>query len=261
MVKKILSIVLWVITAAALIMLFVFGRKKYRATPLKGIRVNVELCQAKGFIEKDSLIAQIWSLCDKDQPVTIANIDMEKIRQLLDSNPWIAHSDAYIGLNDSLIINIKEYDPVLRMYAVAGHKKTRQSFYVTRDGFIIPTSSRYIPHLIIANGNYDLDTLALNSNIADSLYLNSGLVETLTIAQAIEKDNFFKQNIGQIYRNTSNEYEIVVNNLPIQVIVGDTCAIDNKLQRLKRMLESPVEMEEYKTMSLKYKNQIVCTKK
>ena len=50
----------------------------------------------------------------------------------------------------------------------------------------------------------------------------------------------------------------------MQVILGDTCMVDNKLYRLKVLLEKyqgTSELEAYQSMNLKYNNQIVCTKK
>ena len=259
MVKKILSIVLWVVTGAAIIVLFAFARKGYLENPLKGIHLNVERSQAIGFVENDSIIAKASAICGMERQASISEIDMMKLRRMLNDNPWIEQSSVYVDLNDTLRITAIEYEPALRVYNLEG-----RSVYLTREGVIIPSSPRYTPHLIIASGSYGFTTPRSNGNIADSLYLNSGLAEALAIANAISKDQFLQEHIGQIYRNTDNEYEVIVNNLPIQVIVGDTCAVDNKLHRLKVLLEkyqNTTELEGYKTMSLKYKNQIVCTKK
>ena len=259
MVKKILSIVLWVVTGAALVVLFIFGRKSYLETPLKGISLVVERSHAKGFVEDDSIIAHTYALCGMDHQAAIATVDMMRLGRMLESNPWIAASGAHIGLSDTLFIKAREYEPVLRVY-----NRNGLSVYLTSDGVVIPSSPRYTPHLIIASGNYDFAMPSKNGLIADSLYRNTGLDETLVIAQAIGKEPFLREHIGQIYRNNDNEYELIVNNLPVQVLLGDTSAVDNKLYRLKALLEKyhgTEELTHYKSMSLKYKNQIVCTKK
>ena len=259
MVKKILSIVLWVVTGAAIIVLFAFARKSYLEAPLKGIGLNVERTHSVGFVEKDSIISQARSICGMDRHTVIADIDMTRLHRMLDENPWIARSSVYIDLNDTLRLSATEYEPALRVYNREG-----RSVYLTHEGVIIPSSPRYTPHLIIASGNYGFTIPRRNGNIYDSLYLDSGLAEALSIAEAIEKDPFLKEHIGQIYRNNDNDHEVVVNNLPIQVIVGDTCEIGDKLFRLKALLEKyqgTTELESYQSMNLKYKNQIVCTKK
>ena len=259
MVKKILSIILWVITGAAIVVLFIFGRKSYLETPLKGISFAIERYHEKGFIESDSILARAQAICGMERQASIASVDMMQLRRMLDSNPWIAEAGAHIGLNDTLFIKAREYEPMLRVYNSNG-----LSVYVTAEGVIIPSSPHYTPHLIIASGNYNFAMPQKNGNTADSLYRNSGLDETLSIAKAIGKDQFLIDHIGQIYRNNDNEYELIVNNLPVQVLLGDTCDIDSKLHSLEVLLEKYHGTEEllnYRTMNLKYKNQIVCTKK
>ena len=244
MVKKILSIVLWVITGGALIVLFAFGRSKYLETPLKGIELRLERSHADGFVDRDTLLAHAEKVCDLAHQNKIADINMEKVYKLLTDNPWIERGSAFIDLNDTLFIEAKEYEPVLRVYGMDG-----RSVYVTAEGVVIPSSPRYTPHLMIASGHFVEEM---------------GIPEALVIAKAINNDEYLSEHIGQIYLNQDNEFEVTVNNLPAKVIVCDTSAIEDKLSRLKVLLEKYNNTEEligYKTLDLKYKNQIVCTKK
>ncbi len=244
MVKKILRIVLWVVTGAALIVLFVAGRKWYLETPLKGIQIHLERSHADGFVQKDSLMAYAEAVSGLRQHARISSVDMQRISKLLSDNPWIERGSAFIDLNDTLSITAKEYEPVLRVFGVDG-----RSVYVTAEGTLIPSSPHYTPHLLIASGNFDEQ---------------SGIAEALAIAQAINADAYLTEHIGQIYRNQDQEFEVTVNNLPAKVILGDTTDLDSKLLRLRTLLEKYNNTEEligYKTLDIKYKNQIVCTKK
>lgn len=258
MVKKILKIALWVITGAALIVLFVFARKWYMETPLKGISFQLERSHWDGFVQKDSVIAYAKAICDMEHNASISTVDMMKIQKMLDANPWIERASAYIGLNNTLMIQAKEFEPVLRVY---NHNK--RSVYVTRNGVIFPSSPHYSPRVIIANGNYDFPTPSKNSVVTDSTYAKTGIGEALNIAIAIEKDTFLTCCVGQIYRDENNEYELAVNNLPAKVILGNIEELNDKLTRLAILLEKyngTEELKPYKILNLKYKNQIVCTK-
>ena len=258
MVKKILRIVLWALTGAALAVLFVFGRKWYLDTPLQGVRFNLERHHPTGFVEPDSVIDYMEALCDLQGQTHLNRIELWKVQQYLNANPWIEQAGAYIGLNDSLIIQAKEYEPVLRVF----NRDTR-SVYVTAEGMLLPTSDRYTPRILLASGHYDFPVLARRCPVSDSLYLGSGIQETLHIALAIQRDPFLNGSIGMIYRNSHNEYELMVNNLEARVVLGDSSMVDTKLARLKTLLEKYLgtdELNGYKTLNLRYKNQIVCTK-
>lgn len=258
MVKKILSIVVWVITGAALVALFVFARQGFIKTPLQGVVFDLERQGNKGFVEKDTAIANIEELCGIHEHASIGSVDLMKIQKLLNSNPWVESASAYIGLNDTLMVKAKEYCPIARVFNDNG-----KSVYVTREGVILPSNKIYTPRLIIASGNYQFPTGEDSAQLTDSAYAESGISETLAITKAVLADDFLRGSVGQIYRNNKKQYEITVNSLPARVIVGDTTNIKQKMSRLRTLLEKHSGTEEltgYKTLDLRYKNQIVCTK-
>ena len=257
MVKKILSIILWVVTGGALVVLFAFGRKTYLNTPLKGINFSFEQANSKGCVEKDTLLSYIEALCDIQHEAKISSINMMGIKKLLCDNPWIEQASGYIGLNDTLTLKAKEYKPALRVF-----NKEGKSVFVSEKGIIIPFSPKHSPRLIIANGDFDFPTPKQNACMTDSIYAPTGISEALHIATAINNDPFLSGSIGQIYKN-DKEYELVVNDLPARAVLGDTCATNDKLSRLRTLLEKysgTHELLPYKSLNLKYKNQIVCTK-
>jgi cell division protein FtsQ len=258
MVKKILRIVLWALTGAALVVLFVFGRKWYLETPLKGVRFDLERHHPTGFVEHDSVVGYMEALCNLEGQTPLHRIKLREVQQYLNNNPWVEQSGAYIGLNDTLIIHAKEYEPVLRVF-----NQNTQSVYVTAEGMLLPSSEHYTPRMLLASGQFDFNVLKHRCPVSDSLYLGSGIQEALHIALAIQRDPFLNSCIGLIHRNSRNEYELMVNNLDARVVLGDTCLVDTKLARLRTLLEKYLGTEElngYKTLNLRYKNQIVCTK-
>lgn len=258
MVKKIMSIVLWVLTGAALALLFVFGRTHYLETPLQGISLKIEREHPNGFVVKDTMLRQFEVICDMKHHARISKIDLLKIQKKLQTNPWVETSSAYIGLNDTLMVKVKEYEPMLRVFNMDG-----ESVYITQEGVIFPSCPHHTPRTIIANGHFNYPEPHKGDRVCDSLFRASGIQEALVIVEAIQKDDFLAGTIGQIYKNTHDEYELMVNNLQARVLLGDTVGVDSKLSHLKTLLEHYSGTEElagYKTVNLKYKNQIVCTK-
>lgn len=256
MVKKILSILVWVITAGGIVTLFIFSRMNYLSTPLKSISINMDGNTGHKFVDKDTLLCEIGSICHISSKNSIGNIDMLQIERHLNNNPWIEKSTAYIGLDSVLYINLKEYEPALRVF-----NKSGKSMYVTEQGEVFPTSKTYTPRVLIASGNFDFPT---DAKMADSVYQDSGIADALYIRQAIQKDEFMQSCIGQIFRNEAGEFEIAVNEIKAKVILGDTCQIDDKLLKMKTFLKHKLgseELDNYSKVNLKFKNQIVCTKK
>ena len=254
MVKKILSIVLWVATAAGLIVLFIFAREDYLNQPLKAVQIITET--DTGFVRKNELRNEIWQLCGKSN---IGTVNMIAIQQRLNNNPWIEENSSYVDLDGTLNVSFKEYEPKFRVFGKGG-----RSVYVTNEGIVIPTSPLYTPYVLVASGNFDLTSDSLSYRLNDTLDSDRNLVNALHWFKAIEENIFVKNCVGQLYCNGRNQFELTVRGLDARVIVGDTCDAADKLYRLevfmKQRIDSP-ETRILKSINLNYKNQIVCTKR
>lgn len=254
MVKKILSILLWVVTAAGIVLLFVFAREDYLHTSLKSIRLLPST--DTGFVRKTALHDEIERLCNKRN---VGTVDMMAIQKVMDDNSWIESSASYVDLDGTLNVSFKEYEPWFRVYG-----KNGRSVYVTRNGVVIPPSRIYTPYVLVASGNFELRSDSVAYRLNDSLESDKNLLNALHWCSAIEGNDFVSHCVGQLYCNKKDLFEITVKGFDGRVIVGDTCDAADKLNRLevfmKQRIDSP-ETKNLKSINLNYKNQIVCTKR
>ena len=253
MVKKILNIVLWVITAAAIVVLFIFARESYLNMPLKSI--NLVPASDSGFVRRSVLHEEIEKQCEHSM---VGTVNMIKIQNRLDANPWIESNSAYIDLDGNLNVNFKEYEPQFRVFA-----KNGRSVYVTDDGVVIPSCSNYTPYVLIASGNFELGDTTTYA-LCDTLDRDRNLLDALYWHKAIKANPFIENCVGQLYCNNKNQFELTVKGLNARVIVGDTCLAADKLNRLEIFMKQRIskpETQNMKIINLSYKNQIVCTKR
>lgn len=254
MVKKILCILLWVLTAAGLIALFVFARENYLSTPLKSIQLHP--ATDTGFVRKAALYEEIERICGKSK---VGTVNMIAIQKVMDENSWIESSASYVDLDGTLHVSFKEYEPWFRVFGKDGH-----SVYVTRNGVVIPTSRIYTPYLLVVSGNLNIRNDSVTYQLNDTLESDLNMLSALRWCDAIEGNDFATHSIGQLYCNKKNLFELTVKGFEGSVIVGDTCDAADKLRRLeifmKQRLDSP-ETKTLKSINLSYKNQIVCIKR
>ena len=256
MVKKILSILAWVTTAAGLVLLFIFARKNYLETPLQIQKPTIERTHDTGFVSSANVMKEVAEICRNGN---VANIDMLHILKILDNNPWIERRNTFVDLEGNLNINIKEYDPILRVFSWQG-----QSIYLTPDGMVLPASKQYRPYLLIASGDYSFDEINHTYRLSGTTELDNLLLSTLHIVKAIKKNDFIENAVSQLYYTQKGEFEIVMRSIDAKVIVGDTSQIDDKLKRLEIFTKKKFDTQELngtETINLKYKNQVVCTKR
>lgn len=254
MVKKILSILLWVATAAALVVLFVFARENYLDKPVKG--VNLLPTTDSGFVRKSVLQKDIQATYGTSK---VGTIDMRKIQKLLDNIPWIESNTAYVDLDGNLNVSYKEYEPRFRYFDNKG-----RSMYVTNEGIVIPSCSNYTPYVLVASGNFEIKSDSTSYALSDTLEPDRAILNALYWIKAIEDNPFIANCVGQLYYNSHNDFELTVNGLDAHVVVGDTCLASDKLHRLEVFMKQRInrpETQNLKIINLKYKNQIVCTKR
>ena len=253
MVKKILSILAWVATAAALVALFVVSREHYLNTPVKSY--NLDLQSGNSFVKESDVLADLEELCKGQK---IGTVDMEAIGKRLKANPWVESSAAHIGLDGTLNVSIAEHLPAMRVFGSNG-----QSAYITSDGLLLPPGQNYTPHLLIASGNFSFEA-GLARQLSDTIATDRNLIGARKLNEAVGRNGFVKSCVGQVYCNKGNEFEIVAKDIDARIIVGDTANLDDKLRRLETFMKHKTgsnEIKEYKKINLKFKNQIVCTKR
>ena len=253
MVKKILSIVVWVLTAAALVALFVFARENYLDLPIQSVNLIPE--SEGGFVKQNALHDEIETMCANKK---IGTANMLEIQQKLNNNPWIESNTSYIDLNGHLNVSFKEYEPQLRIFGKDGC-----SVYLTNKGTVIPSSSIYTPYVLIASGNFEVQNDSVAYQLNDSIKQDINLIKALHWFKAINSNSFIKNCTGQLYCNKKNEFELTIRGIEAKVIVGDTCDAADKLKRLETFMKQRINNQEtktFKSINLKFKNQIVCTK-
>ena len=245
---------MWVVTAAALVVLFIFARENYLNTPLKSIQLISEA--DTGFVRKSELREELKHICNKSK--NIGTINMIAVQNHLNSNPWIEDNASFIDMDGTLNVSFKEYEPKFRVFDREGH-----SAYVTQEGMVVPACNNYTPYVLVASGNFELGDTTTYA-LSDTLDRDRNLLNALYWYKAIKANPFVENCVGQLYCNNKNQFELTVKGLEARVIVGDTCLAADKLNRLeifmKQRISSP-ETHNMKIINLNYKNQIVCTKR
>ena len=84
------------------------------------------------------------------------------------------------------------------------------------------------------------------------------------IISFINKDEFLEAMIGQIDVTKSGDFILYPKIAEHYVIFGSTSNMEDKFKRLKIFYKKAlkfVNWKQYESINLKYKNQIICTKK
>ncbi|MDL2255484.1 cell division protein FtsQ [Parabacteroides sp. OttesenSCG-928-K15] len=197
----------------------------------------------KHFVNEQDVISLLKraNLSPIDKPMYIINTD--KIEEELMKNQMISRVEAYKTPSGKIKLEVTQKIPLLRIMSIHG------SYYVDNAGQQMPLSPRYVAHVPIATGYIEKD-FAMNDLYKFALFLH--------------KDEFWNNQIDQIYISQNNEVELVPRIGNHRILLGTIEGYEEKLDNLQLFYKQAIPKmgwNKYSVINLKYKNQIVCTKK
>jgi len=144
-----------------------------------------------------------------------------------------------------------------------------QEFYVDDEGVLMPANFNFPARVIVVNGNITLP-YSPHANLAnfkagksDTLQSRLNLYRAFHVVQKAVADSFLLAQVSQLYFNSDNEIEMTPAFGNHLILFGDTSNTRGKFEKLEAFYIQAmpkVGWETYKTINLKYENQIICIK-
>ena len=191
-------------------------------------------------------------------------INLVEIEKSLKSGQIISKAEAYITERGVVHVEIKQKTPFVRIF-----NKFGQGYYLDHDGNIIPLSNNFSPLVIVANG-YITEPFRIGQTLNifdvkhDSLMrIQKTIYDVYKLVRYISGDEFWQAQIEQIYVNNKYEFELVPRVGSHIIELGQAENLSEKFANLKLLYHqgfNNLGWNQYERISLKYKNQIVCTK-
>ncbi|MFD2968331.1 cell division protein FtsQ/DivIB [Sphingobacterium bambusae] len=233
-------------------MLMSLVKKKDNAQVCTAMRVMVEGKEA--FIDQhdisDLVKAKFGSVVGK----TLLQIPIEEIEQALMQLPYVSAAEIYVDMDGVLQISVQQREVVLRIVNRAGNE-----YYIDTKGAKVPVTLRYVPHVLVANGNIKEGYKKALDTIETKL-----VKDLVTIVEHVKGDPLWSNQIVQLYVNDAGDIEIVPRVGNQQLVLGNAMKLDEKLERLvvfyKNILPR-VGSDAYERVNVKYDGQIICERK
>ncbi|MEG2666322.1 MAG: hypothetical protein RSA02_04835 [Bacteroidales bacterium] len=190
----------------------------------------------------------------------VGTINTSMLEYVLNENPFIKEAQVYLTEDAVLHIEVSQRNPMLKVFNTNG-----QVFNIDEDGVEMPNNSNFPLRIRIANGNIPFighPGLRIWA-IADTSPAKV-LKEVFLLSNSISKDTVLDALIEQIYVNAIGEYELVPKVGGQIIVFGSIKDMDEKLERLKLFYMQGIAKrgwDVYRILNLKYKDQVVCTKK
>ena len=168
-------------------------------------------------------------------------IDLYNLENNVSKNPYVEKAAVFLTVQGVLKSVIKQRTPVARVI------NKNDSYYIDKEGVKVPLSDNYSARVLLVSGVKDEDDVS----------------EILTLIDTILKDNFLRKEVVGIEKSDANEYQFSVRSGNYKIDFGNLTEVDVKFKKLKAFYNKTFEDETiqiYKTINVKYHNQVVCTK-
>jgi cell division protein FtsQ len=168
-------------------------------------------------------------------------INLYGLENQVSLNPFVKNASVFLTIEGELKAIIKQREPVARIIV------DNDSYYIDKQGLKIPLSDNYSARVMLISG-------VKNDNNIKAI---------LPLINTILTDDFLQKEVVGISKSDVNEYEFSVRSGNYKIDFGKLIDIDIKFKKLKAFYNKTFEdmtIQNYKTINLKYHNQVVCTK-
>jgi cell division protein FtsQ len=260
--KKILNISFFFSAVAYLFIAFGFTAERNKAVLCKELKITLADSISSGFYKKVDIEKIILGSDSKVLGYPLFEINTREIESRLRKEPYLLSAEIFYNVEGSLYVRIQQRKPVLRIITYVGN-----TYYLDKEGYILPERGNFVPHILVANGYFSDDKSLKNiSNIKNIIDKKrySEWYDALELANFINQDEFWNAQIVQLYLNRNQDLELIPRVGAHQIILGSAEDFQEKFKKLKTLYNEGLKYQgwnNYEKINLKYTNQVICTKR
>ncbi len=178
------------------------------------------------------------------------NIKMHELENSLKANPFIEYAKVYGDMDGTLVIEISQRQPILRML-----NRFDQDFYIDMHGLKLPLSPNFTARVLAVNGFIEEPF----GGRVDSLRTQIARDVFKTVSY-IHNDILWDAQIAQVYVNADQEIELIPRVGSQRILLGNADSLDVKFKNLLGFYKQALPKmgwDAYKTINIKYTNQVI----
>tara|TARA_B110000003_G_scaffold104884_1_gene107226 strand:- start:10754 stop:11482 length:729 start_codon:yes stop_codon:yes gene_type:complete len=238
--KRIIIYIFNLILLGFVMFLYGFSNNRNAKKSIHKIEIKFE-SKEPNFLTKSMVNKLLIQNNEKVQKQAKSLIDLYKLEQKVLENPYVEKASIFISIDGILNSFIKQRKPIARI--LTGNS----SYYIDSQASKVPLSENYSARVpLITKVNNDIS-----------------LTEIIMLLKKISNDDFLNEEITGIHFKNNEEYMMTVRSGNYRVDFGKLEQIDNKIKKLKAFYSKVFKdstIHNYKTINIKYRNQVVGVK-
>jgi cell division protein FtsQ len=175
----------------------------------------------------------------KNQPKSLINL--HELENVVFHNSLVEDAKVFLTIGGVLKTVIKQRTPVARVQV------GKEVYYIDKQGLKMPLSENYSARVLLVSG----------------VVKDADIGAVFSLVEKINDDAFLSQLIVGICKNSMGEYVLQTRKYDQHIQIGKIEDLNIKFKKLEAFYNEVIqsnEVEKYKTINLKFSNQVVCTK-
>jgi cell division protein FtsQ len=259
------KILLFGLSVLTLLVILVVAGVVRRESVVGGLTVKID---TRGFAPLLSVSEVEMSLTEEFPGLTsrrVKEVSPKRIERFMLANPYVEEAYAAVSVGGRIIVNITTRRPVVRVF----HEG--RDFYIDSLGHCFSARRSNNCDVVVASGFLgntlpaDVSSISLNLPDTDSNYVGDRMVNVWRIAKFLDRHgDGYSLLFDQIYVDADGDILLQPRLGNHEILVGDANRLEEKFCNLKRFYANGLPhagYDSYNRISLKYKGQVVCTKR
>jgi cell division protein FtsQ len=249
------TILFWCVLTMTIISGWSFAAKEAEQITCNHVNVIISHQDEMQLINREQVLALFISNGNDSLLIgkPLQQIDISEIERQVKRHELIKHAQVFTDLNGELHIHIEQRRPILRVI-----NAYNEHYFIDETGFKMPLSTVFTPHIPVATG-YIIERYIGNDSIETFSFQS-----IFKIATYVDKHDFWKAQIEQIFVNEDNELILIHKLGNHTILFGTTENMESKFEKLLVFYLEGLNRtgwNKYSEIDVRFENQIVARKK
>lgn len=258
-----LKIAAWALFAVAIIAVLILARKNQDEAVVRDPNISISVVDENAFLTESELLVRLKRLNLFYPNQLMKNLNTRAIEENIRKMHEVEEVNVFKQLGGNWGIKLKVRQPYARIFNSFG-----ESFYVDSKGATMDPTPNFTARILVFTGNIKdkSDTLLVSDIEANPELKNArSLDEIFHIAKVIHENPFLSAQIGQVHRDKWGDFILIPRVGAQRIVLGPAPTERDISEKLKKLVVfyshglPYVGWNKYKTINLKYRNQVVCT--
>ena len=216
---------------------FASHRNSQRLVPEVKVQFDDE---SQPFVTREAVNKLLIQNKDSLTKSTKKKLALKEMEAQVNTHPLIKNAEVYVKMDGSLGVNIEQRKPIARV-------NDSISFYIGIEGEVMPLSSNFSARVPLVTGVSKKD-----------------IKEVHKLITFIREDSFLEKHIVGIDKETNGDFVLTPRTYGYKLVLGKVQKLPLKFDNYKALYkkaQNDKTQGDYDRITLKYDNQVVCTKK